>query len=143
MMEIAAKIVTEFFMMVLCVTSAPADQQEIRIDVVGAQGYVDTMIVRREDAGFTVYDEMNGELVKLMTIIPKDGAENVFVCTDHKGKSETIDLAQAVKGFNSSYLKTKPRLRLKTSTGERIAVDHSKDVVFLTSSTLKRTYVVH
>ena len=129
--------------MVLCVSSAPVDRQEIRIDLVGDRGYVDTIIVRREDVGFTVHDEMNGKLVKFATIVPKDGAENVFVCTDQNGKSETVDLAHGIVGLNLSELKTKIPLSLKTTDGGRIAVDRSKDVVFFTPSTLKRTYVVH
>lgn len=142
-MEAVVRVVTEFFMMILCVTSAPVDQQEVRIDVIGDGGYVDTMVVRREKVGFTVYDEMNGKLVKLATIVPKDGAENVFVCTDQKGKSETVDLAGGIKGLNVLELRTKARLRLKTTDGRSIALDRSKDVLFLTPSALKRTYVVH
>ncbi|WP_339748159.1 hypothetical protein [uncultured Rubinisphaera sp.] len=142
-MEAVARVATEFFMMVLCVNAAPADQQEIRVDVVGNQGYVDTMIVRREEVGFTVHDEMNGKLVRFLTIVPKDDAENVFVCTDHKSKSETVDLHQGIEGLNVSHLRTKPRLRLKATGGMNIAIDRSKEVVFITPDKLKRTYVVH
>jgi hypothetical protein len=142
MMEMV-KVVTELFMMVLCVTSAPVDQQEVRIDVVGDRGYMDTMIVRREKVGFTVYDEMGGKLVKFATLLPKDGAENVFVCTDSKGKSETVDLPRAIEGLKLPKLRAKTRLRLKTTDGVSIAVDRSKDVVFITPDKLKRTYVVH
>ena len=142
-MEPIARVVTEFFMMVLCATSAPVDQQELRIDLVGNRGYVDTMIVRREEVGFTVHDDMNGKLVKFMTIVPKDGTENVFVCTDHKGKSETVDLTQGIEGLNLSDLRTKSRLRLKAKDGVNVAIDRSKEVVFITPDKLKRTYVVH
>ena len=86
---------------------------------------------------------MNGKLVKFMTIVPKEGADTVFVCTDHKGKTETVDLAQGIKGFNVSQLRAKTRLRLKTADGGRIALDRSKDLLFLNSIALKRTYVVH
>jgi len=141
--EMVAKLVTEFFMMVLCVTSAPVDQQEIRIDVIGHQGYIDTIIVRRQEVGFTVYDEMNGKLVKFATIMPKEGAKNVFVCTSVKGKSETINLLQAIPGLKLSELRSKSRLRLKTTDGVAIAIDRSKNVVFMTPDGLKRTYVVH
>jgi hypothetical protein len=142
-MEAIARIVTELFMMVLCVTSAPVDQQEVRVDVVGDRGYMDTMIVRREEVGFTVYDEMNGKLVQVGRIIPKDGAKNVFICTNHKGKSETVNLVQGIPGLTPSDLRTKDRLRLKATDGVTIAMDRSKTVVFLTPDKLKRTYVVH
>jgi hypothetical protein len=142
-MEAIARVVTEFFMMVLCITSAPVNQQEIRIDVVEARGYLDTMIVRREKVGFTVHDEMNGKVVKFMTIVPKDGEENVFVCTDHKGKSQTVDLTQGIEGFNVQRLRTASRLRLHAADGVKITVDRSKKVLFITPDKLKRTYVVH
>lgn len=142
-MEGITRIVTEYFMMVLCVTSAPVDQPEIRIDVIQDGGYVDTMIVRREEVGFTVHDEMNGKLVKFMTIVPKDGVENIFVCTDHKGKSATVDLNGQIEGLNVSHLRATPRLRLKATDGVNIAIDRSKEVVFITPDELKRTYVVH
>ena len=142
-MEEVVRVVTEFFMMVLCVTSAPVDQQEIRIDLVGDRGYVDTMIVRREEVGFTVHDERNGKLVKFVTIVPKDGAENVFICTDHKGRSQTVDLGQGIKGLDVSKLKTAIRLRLKARDGENIAVDRSGNVCFITPGSQKQTYVVH
>jgi hypothetical protein len=142
-MEPIAKVVAEYFMMVLCVTSAPVDQQEIRIDVIEDGAYVDTMIVRREEVGFTVHDEMNGKLVKFMTIVPKDGVENALVCTDHKGKSGTVDLTQAIEGLDVSQLRTRPRLRLKAKDGVNFAIDRSNEVVFITPDKLKRTYVVH
>jgi hypothetical protein len=142
-MEAVARVVTEFFMMVLCVCSAPVDQQEVRIDLLGDRGYVDTMIVRREEVGFTIHGRRKRKLVKLATIVPKEGAENVFVCRDEKGNSETIDLAQGIEGLNVSELRTKDRLRLKTTDGGSIALNRSKDVLFLTPSVLKRTYVVH
>ena len=142
-MEAIARVVTEMFMMVLCVTSAPVDQQEIRISVVEDRGYSDTMIVRREKVGFTVHDDMNGKLVKFMTIVPKDGAENAFVCTDHKGKSQTVDLTQGIEKLNVQKLRTKARLRLKATDGVSIAVDRSNSVTFITPDKLKQTYVVH
>ena len=142
-MSAIARVVTEFFMMVLCVTSAPIDQQEVRIDVVGDRGYMDTMIVRREEVGFTVHDEMNGKLVQVGTIVPKDGAEGTFVYTDLKGKSETIDLLEGIQSLNLSDLRTKARLRLKATDGVSLSLDRSKNVIFITPNKLGRTYVIH
>lgn len=65
-------------MMVLCVTSAPVDQQELRNDLLGDRGYVDTMIVRREQMGFTVHDDVNEKLVRFMTIVPGDMANTIL-----------------------------------------------------------------
>lgn len=142
-MQMTATVVTEFFMMVLCVAAAPVDQQEIRVDVVGDRGYMDTLVFRRTDTGFTVHDEMNGQWVQGATIEAKEGAKNIFVVTDQRGKSETIDLAGGIQMANLSELKTKVRIRLKTVDGINIALDRSKGVVFVTPDNLKRTYVVH
>ena len=136
-------ILTDFFMMVLCISSAPVDQQEVRIDLVGDGGYVDTMIVRREEVGVTVYDEMNGKLIEVVRIVPKDGTEYAFVCTDQEGKKETVDLARGIKDLNVPELRNKTRLRLKTTDGVNIAVDRSDDVLFVTPDRLKGTFVVH
>ena len=142
-MNFVTELLTDLFIIMLCVTSAPADQQEIRIDVVGNQGYMDTLLIRREKVGFTVHDEMNGKWVKFVTILPKDGVDNVFISTDHKGRSETIDILQGIPSLKLSDLKTKNRLRLKTKNGEKIAVDRSKEITFITPEKLKRTYIVH
>lgn len=141
-MEVIAKVVTEFFMMVLCVTAAPVDQQEVRIDMIDAGSYVDTMIVRREKVGFTVYDEMNGKLVEFARIVPKDGAENVYVVT-RMGKSEVVDLSNGIAAFDVEKLRTKNRLQLKTTDEDAITVQRSADVTYLTSKRMRRTYVVH
>ncbi len=137
------RVVTELFMMVLCVTSTPVDQQETRIDIVGDRGYVNTMIVQREEAGFTVHDERNGKLNLLMTIVPKNGEENVFICTDNQGESQTVDLGQGIKGLDLHKLRSGSRLRLETIDGDTIAVDRSGEVSYIKLDKAELTYVVH
>ncbi len=142
-MSFIANVITEIFMMVLCVTATPSDQNEIQVSMVTDRGYMDTMIVRREDAGYAVYDEMNGDLVKLMTIIPKDGSENIFVCTDHNGRTQTVNLDEGIKDFNPAELRSKDRIRLKTSDGGKIALDRADKITFIKADAIKETYVLH
>ena len=143
-MELAVvKVVTELFIMVLCVTAAPVDQQEIRVDFVSDRGYAETMIVQRAETGFNVYNEMDGSLVEVMNVVPKQGADHVFVCTDREGNKETVDLAQGIIDFSAPKLKKETRLRLKARDGVKIAINRSDDVVFITPDKLRKTYVVH
>jgi hypothetical protein len=126
-------------MMVLCITSAPVDQKEIRIDIVGEQGCVETLIVRREAVGFSVYD---GE-EKALTVVPKDGTENVFICSNDAGQSWTVDLAGGIKDFDVLKLRTEAPLKLKATAGERILVTRSGSVCYFTPDSHEHTYVVH
>lgn len=130
-------------MMILCVTSAPVDQQEIRIDLLGDRGYVDTLLVRREETGFAVYDEVDGKRVKVFTVVPKEGAENVFTITVDGGERQTVDLKRGIKELDIAELRTSSRLRLKTVDGQDIAVDRSGTVTFVTLGKPTQTYVVH
>ena len=60
-MTVAVKLVSELFMIVLCLLAGPASEKdmekEILIDLIGARGYIDTMIAKRTDEGFVIYDE--------------------------------------------------------------------------------------
>jgi len=136
-------VATEFLMMVLCILSAPVDQQVIRVDIIGRQGYSDTLIVQRSDQGFTVYDDMNGKLVTFATIQPQEGSKSVFVCTGPEGKKETVGLSDAAPGLNVSELRTESKVRLKTKNQVSIKVDRSGSVSFLKAQAIPRTYVVH
>ena len=143
MTAVFAKILTDLFMIVLCTASAPSDQKEIQIDVVRDQGCIETMIIQREEIGFTVYKKTDGKRIKFATIVPKDAAKNSFIFTSKAGTSVTISLEQAIQNFNLSDLKTKPTLLLKTNDGETIKVKRSKNLLFLSPSNLKCTYIVH
>ena len=51
-----AKIVSELFMLVLAVVSAPSDLKEFRLDVIEHSGRVESLLVRRSDTGFILLD---------------------------------------------------------------------------------------
>ena len=118
---VAVKLVSEIFMIVLCIFAGPFSQdegkkeirKEIRIDLVGNKGYLDTLIVKRTEEGFTVYDEMNGKLAEVVTIQPVKDKKHVYLCKDAKGKSETVDLAKSIIDFESLNLRKAKRKILK------------------------------
>jgi len=58
-MQAIAKIVSELFMLVLSVVSAPSDLREFRLDVIQNSGRVETMLVRRTDAGFVLLEQQD------------------------------------------------------------------------------------
>ncbi len=139
-----AKVATELFMMVLCIWTQPLDQNETRIDIVGNEGYVDTLIVRHSEIGFDVYDEMNGKLVKYATIRPElAGSKSIFICTDSKGREERIALPDSIPGFHSINFRKAQVLNLKTKDGTKIRLNRSGSIVYLTLGGMNRTYVVH
>ena len=141
------KLVSELFMMVLCILAGPASDKdmdkEILIDVIGDRGYVDTMIVKRIDEGFAIYDEMNGKLVEVARIEPLEDKEHVYVCTDVKGKEGVVNLPESIVDFKSMDLSKAKKDVLKLKHGFEVHLGRSRDIVYLTSVEQKRTYVVH
>jgi len=141
-MTAVAQALGELFMMVLCVTAAPVEQQEIHVDLLSNGRFSTALVARREDTGFSIYKERKGKLAALGEIVPKKGVENVFVFREGS-KSETIDLANGLKEFDLAQLRSARRLRLKASGGSSIAVDRSGGVTYITIERGKKTYVVH
>ena len=141
------KLVSELFMVVLCILAGSSGdkdlEQEILIDVIGDRGYIDTVIVKRMDEGFAVYDEMGKELVEIGRIQPLGGKDYVYVCTDAKGKEEVVNLPQSIVDFKSMDLSKANKDVLKLKEGNEIRLSRSRDIVYLTPVLQKRTYVVH
>ncbi len=145
-MTVVVKLVSELFMIVLCFLAGPSGEKDmekdILIDLIGARGYIDTMIVKRTDEGFVVYDEMNKEMVEVGRMQPLEGKEHVYVCTDAKGKKEVVDLPQSIVDFKSMDLSKAMKDVLKVKSGPQIRLSRSRDIVYLTDMERKRTYVV-
>ena len=141
------KLVSELFMIVLCILAGPLDKDnmeaELLIDLIGNRGYVDTLIVKHADKGFIIYDEMNGKLSEWARIQPVEDKKHVYICTDAKGKKETVDLPQSIVDFKSMDLGKVKRDVLKLKDSYKIRIDRSAGVVYLTPMSQKRTYVVH
>jgi len=139
----AARITTEFFMMVLAVMSMPQDQKEIRIDMIQNGRYVDTMIIQREGTQFAVYDEMNGKLVQGATIVPQAGKNSVFAFVDKRGNRKTIDLAAGIEALQLEQLRKASELSLKATDGTTIRLNRSGRVVILGTDQEQQVFVAH
>ena len=142
-MQAVVTVVSEIFMVVLCIFTAPAEQKEILIDVVTERGYSDTLIVRRTDDGFDVYDEMAGKLVKGASLRGTDRSRYIYVWTSKDGKSEVIDLGKAVVEFEKMHLAKAKATNLPLKGGGAIRFNRSGSVIYLTPPGEKRTYIVH
>ena len=142
-MNAIGQIITEFFIMVLCATASPVDQQEIRLDRLSLNGSLQTMVIQREETGFTIYEEGKEKLHKIGSILPKKGGKNAFICELTSGKKETIDLGSGIKEFNIEDLRSKKRLRLKTSGGASITVERSGKVTYFKFEGKKGTFITH
>lgn len=141
------RVVSEFFMIVLCILSGPAGEndmdREILIDVIGERGYIDTMIVKRMDESLVVYGEMNFELMEVARIQPLADRDHVYVGADVMGKKGMVDLPQLIVDFKSMDLSKAKKEVLKLKDGTEIRLNRSHDVVYLTPVEQKHTYVVH
>ncbi len=68
-MQAIAELVTEVFMVLLCIVASPADRGETRIDILEERGYVDTLVVKgsKED-DWLVKEEKDGKLVPYASV---------------------------------------------------------------------------
>lgn len=142
-MNAIGQIISEFFIMVLCATAAPVDQQEIRLDILSSGGSLQTIVIRREERGFTIHEEGKEKLRKVGSILLKEGEKNVFIRELPSGKKDTIDLASEIKNFNVEDLRSQKRLRLKTSGGASFTVERSGKVTYFKFEGKKRTFITH
>ncbi len=141
-MQAIAKVVTEAFLMVLAALSAPDTLKEFRMDAIGNDGYMGSMIVKRVDDGFTIYAEENNELVEFMTVkVSKENPleYNVVAFGD---KKETINFTKAIKDFSLEKLRKEKQLTLEISDDTKLKLNRSGSMVYLTHSQQKRTYAV-
>ena len=143
-MTAVAKVVTDAFLMLLSVLAAPQSLHEYRIDAVSEKGYMDTMIVRKIQDGFELYDQVNHELVKYVTIQTSKeapGAYDVIVHRDHK--EETINPSDVIRDFDLMKLRTATQLTWTASDGSEIRLNRSGDIAYLTPQGRHLTFVVH
>ena len=138
-----AKIVTDLFMMVLSVLAAPADMKEFRLDVVQHSGEVETVIVKRTESGFTLFQQQGEKLVEAGTIVAAKGKQNVYVLKLGDVPEQTFDLAASVKDFSLDGLRKATTLDLKANDGVAIRLRRSGGAVYLTPERSRVTYACH
>ena len=138
-----AKIVSELFMLVLSVVSAPSDHKEFRLDLIQQSGRVETMVVKRTDAGFTLLEQQGDKAVERGTIRPVAGKPNTYILKLGGGPEQTFDFAAGIQGFNMEGLQKSQTLDLKAGDGEVIHVQRSGSAVYLTPGKGRMTYACH
>lgn len=142
-MEAVARVFTEGVLMVLSVLAGPQSPRFL-IDAIGPNGYMDTMIVRRTDSGFELYDEMNGELRKYMTITASGQKPHVYTVVTHRGDvQETVEPNAVMPDFDLAKWRRSRRLELEAVDGSRIRLNRSGRMVYLTPQGRGRTFAIH
>ena len=142
-MEAVARVFTEGVLMVLSVLAGPQSPRFL-IDAIGPNGYMDTMIVRGTDSGFELYDEMNGELRKYMTITASGQKPHVYTVVTHRGDvEETVEPNAVIPDFDLAKWRRSRRLELEAVDGSRIRLNRSGRMVYLTPQGRGRTFAIH
>ena len=139
-MQAIAKLVSELFMLVLSVVAAPSDLKEFRLDVIQHSGRVETMIVRRTDAGFMLLDD---KAVEKGTIRPVAGKPATYSLQLGEAPEQTFDFAAGIRVFSVVGLQKAQTLDLKASDGVVIHVQRSGSAVYLTPERGRTTYACH
>ena len=142
-MVTVAKLVTELFMMVLCVHVMPPAQQDLRIDVVDDRGYVDTMIVRNLEEGFAIYDGEPGKTDEIIRVHPVQGQAAEYTVVEPHGEKSVLRLAEVIPELAKTNFADVKTVDLKAKDSTVIKVRRSGSVVYLTPLNGKRTYVAH
>ncbi len=140
-MEEIIKLASEIYMIALCLLVGPANQKEVRVDLVGTRGLIDTLIAERTDEGFAVYDERNRGHVPFLTLERRADKAGVFVAKGPKGQKDTVDLSAELARLDGLDRRTK--LVFKTEHGSEILLARSGAITYLTESRSDRTYAVH
>lgn len=142
-MTAIAKVVSELFMFVLTVISAPSDLKEFRVDCIQHSGVVETMIVRRTDNGFTLLEQQGDQMVEKGYVRPVTGKPATFSFREGNAPEQTFDFAAAIPGMTLDGLQKAKTLDLKASDGGVIHVHRSGKAVYLTPERERVTYACH
>lgn len=139
-MQSIVKIVTELFMLVLSVVSAPSDLKEFRLDVIQHSGRVETMLVRRTDTGFLLLEEQGDKAVERGKIRRVDGKPGTYSLKLGDAPEQTFDFTAGIQGFTEQELRKSKTLDLKAGDGVVIHVNRSGSAVYLTPEKGRTTY---
>jgi hypothetical protein len=142
-MQEIAKILSEMFMMVLSILAAPEDLKEFRLDLIQHSGRVETIVVRRTDAGFNLHQEREGKLVESGTLRPLTGKKDAYVLKLGDAPEQAFELGASLKDFTLEGLRKATKLDLQASDGGVVHVARSGGAVYLTPEKGRSTYACH
>ena len=137
------KVVSDFFMMVLSILAVPSDMNEFRLDLIQHSGQVETLLVRRTDAGFSLFEQRGEQLVERGTIRPADEKKDVYSLKLDNAPEQKFDFSASLKDFSLEGLRKATRLDLKAADGTAIYVRRSGGAVYLTPENGRTTYACH
>jgi hypothetical protein len=142
-MSPVAKIVSDLFMLVISVLSVPSDVKEFRLDVIQHSGRVETILVRRTEAGFALLEQRGDKLVERGTILRVAGKPSSFALKLGDVPEQTFDFAAGIEDFTLDGLRKAQALTLKAKDGVGIHVFRSGGAVYLTPERGRITYACH
>ena len=137
------KVVSDLFMMVLSILAAPSDMKEFRLDLIQHSGQVETVLVRRTDAGFSLFEQRGEQLVERGTIRPAADKKDVYLLKLDNAPEQTFDFPASLKDFSLEGLRKATRLDLKATDRVVIYVRRSGGAVYLTPKNGRTTYACH
>jgi hypothetical protein len=142
-MQAIAKIVSELFMLVLSVISAPADLKEFRLDVIQHSGRVETLLVRRKDSDFVLLEQQGDITVERGTIRHSEEKPSTYFLKLGDTPEQTFDFAKGIHEFTVEGLQKSKTLDLKANDGVVIHLYRSGSAVYLTPENGRTTYACH
>ena len=142
-MQAIAKIVSELFMLVLSVVSAPSDLTEFRLDVIQNSGRVETMLVRQTDTGFVLLEQQNDKTIERGTIRLVEGRPATYSLKLGDAQEQIFDFTAGIQDFSVEALQKSKTLDLKANDGVVIHVHRSGSAVYLTPENGRTTYACH
>ena len=101
------------------------------------------MIVRRTDAGFTLFEQRGEKLVKRGEIRPIDGKPAAYSLKFGRAPVHIFDFAAGIPGFSLAGLQKALKIDLKAADGVVIHVHRSGTAVYLTPTKSRMTYACH
>ena len=142
-MQTIAKLVSEIFMLVLSVISAPSDLKEFHLDVIQHSGRVETMLVRRTDSGFVLLEEQGDKTIERGTIRRIEGKPATYSLKLGDAPEQIFDFTNGIHDFTVEGLQKSKTVDLKTVDGAVIHVHRSGSAVYLTPEKGRTTYACH
>ena len=138
-----AKVINQFFMLVLTVLSEPADVKEFRADAVSPAGHIESLVVHRTESGFALQDPSAENKTEIGSIRPVADKPGGYVLKIGDEPEQTIDIAKVIQGFSVDVLQKEKTLVLKASDGEVIHLRRSGSSTYLTLEKGNVVYVSH
>lgn len=142
-MHHVAQLASDWLMLVLSVVAVPTDTKEFRLDIIQHSGNVETLVVKRTDAGFSLLQEQEDKLIERGTLEPAPAGKDVYLLKMNNMPEQTIDLSASVSDFSLAALRKDAKLTLHEKEGNAIQVARSGATVYLISEQGQTTLACH